>query len=70
MNDRINAICDEAERNARMCYRAGEKIEDISEAVFSHIFNFAGHNPGAKSWAMNAASGIVEKIKKSGRQEG
>jgi len=65
MMNRFESICSDAEYNARFCIERGERVEDISEAVFSYLFNHLGHNPDLMNWAMDATSKIIGKISES-----
>ena len=60
----LDIIRKDAEYNARCCLGKGEKIEDISEAIFSHLFNCVGQDVELKEWATNSSSDIIRKLLK------
>ena len=61
----LDSICEDAYKSAQMCIERGEKFEDVSEAVFSHIFNHIGQDPELRGWAINQSSRICARVLES-----
>ena len=56
----LDAICVDAERHARVSLAGGEKPEDVSEAIFFHIFNHIGQDPDLRGWAVNQSEKVLQ----------
>lgn len=60
----LDIACEDAYISAKMCMDNGEKFEDVSEAVFSHIFNHVGQDPDLRNWAVDRSSKICARVLK------
>ena len=60
--DNIDLVCKEIEVMARHSIDRGEKLEDVSDAVFEHLFNMSGRTVERRDWAMNTANGILARL--------
>lgn len=58
----VDILCKDISLKAQHAMDAGEKIQDISDAIFEQVFNTVGRTPETRDWAMNTANGIVAKL--------
>ena len=55
----IQILCNDISLKAQHAMKSGEKVEDVSEAIFEQIFNVVGRTAEMRDWAMNTADGIM-----------
>ena len=61
MND-LDLVCQDLKHKARVSIEAGERSEDISEAVFEQIFNWCGKDADLREWAMSTADMVLSEV--------
>ena len=55
-------LMDNVEAMARFSLQSGESVEDVTEAVFVHIFNSHGLDPELKEWPMSRRDSVMMKV--------
>ena len=65
----LDAICVEADRHARISLAGGERPEDVSEAIFFHIFNHIGQDSDLRDWAVNQSEKILQVAIQAGKEK-
>ena len=61
MND-LDVVCQDLKDKAKVSVEAGERSEDISEAVFEEIFNWCGKDADLREWAMSTADMVLSEV--------
>ena len=55
----IQILCNDISLKAQHAMKSGEKVEDVSEAIFEQIFNVVGRTAEMRDWGMITADGIM-----------
>ena len=58
----LDRVCEDVYVKAASALRAGEEVEDISEAIFEQVYNASGRTAESRDFAMSTANGITARL--------